>query len=70
MKEEHQSVLGRELNPASGWTVLDAHDVIVHLFLPETRDIYRLDSLWKDGEEIQPAAFLSLAEPVGLQRGH
>ena len=70
LKEENQSVLGRDMNPASGWTVLDAHDVILHLFLPEIRDLYRLDSLWKDGEEIKADAFIELAEPVGLQRGH
>lgn len=68
LHEANQPVLGRELNPKSGWTVLDAHDVIIHIFLPEMRDLYQLDSLWKDGGEMDPALFLGEPAPVGVQR--
>lgn len=35
------------------WSVLDFGSVVVHLFLPEIRDHYRLDSLWKDAPQEQ-----------------
>ncbi len=70
LKEDKQYVVGSELGTSSGWTVLDAHDVIVHLFLPETRDLYRLDSLWKDGKELPLSKFVEASEPLGQQRGH
>ena len=28
------------------WILLDLNDVTVHIFLPESRDLYRLDNLW------------------------
>ncbi len=31
----------------ANWVLVDAGDVIVHLFLPEVRKYYDLDSLWR-----------------------
>ncbi|HST54523.1 MAG TPA: ribosome silencing factor [Solirubrobacteraceae bacterium] len=28
------------------WILMDYFDVIVHIFIPETRDFYRLEQLW------------------------
>lgn len=33
------------------WVLLDYGCLIVHLFLPETRDYYRLENLWADAEQ-------------------
>jgi ribosome-associated protein len=30
------------------WILMDYLDVVVHIFTPETRDFYRLESLWGD----------------------
>lgn len=30
----------------TGWIVLDAEDIIIHLFTKESREIYRLEELW------------------------
>lgn len=38
----------REGTAASGWLLLDAGDVVVHLFLPDTREFYALERLWGD----------------------
>src|SRR5690606_37952397 len=32
----------------SGWLVVDAFDVMFHVFHPELREYFRLESLWKD----------------------
>ena len=37
---------------SSSWILLDYGGVLVHIFLPATRDFYRLENLWKDGEKI------------------
>lgn len=36
----------------SGWVVIDACSFMVHLFLPEQRQRYGLESLWKDADPV------------------
>ncbi len=31
----------------SAWIVVDLYDVIVHLFLPDAREYYDIESLWQ-----------------------
>lgn len=33
------------------WVVLDAGDVIVHLFRPEVREFYNIEKMWSDTPE-------------------
>ncbi|NBD37946.1 MAG: ribosome silencing factor [Verrucomicrobia bacterium] len=40
----------------SGWAVVDAYDVMVHIFTAETRDYFALETLWKDGQFLHPDA--------------
>lgn len=39
--------------PNSGWCVVDAFDVVVHIFSAEQRANYSLEELWRDGERIE-----------------
>ena len=36
--------------PAADWVLIDAGDVIVHLFRPEVRSFYNLERMWAFGE--------------------
>jgi ribosome-associated protein len=38
--------------PEARWVLLDYLDCILHVFVPETRDLYRLDQLWGEGARI------------------
>jgi ribosome-associated protein len=37
----------------NSWILLDYLDCIVHIFIPETRDRYRLDQLWGEAEQVE-----------------
>ena len=59
----HTHIVGMEIAQDSGWIVVDAFDVMVHIFLPETRQKYGLENLWKDAVEISPAKLLAVPKP-------
>ncbi|MFZ5497288.1 MAG: ribosome silencing factor [Verrucomicrobiota bacterium] len=51
--DTHQArILGTDAAKGSGWTVVDAFEVMVHIFTSENRDKYRMDLLWKDAAEV------------------
>ena len=56
----HVHLVGMETAQESGWMVIDAFDVMIHLFLAETRERYGLERLWRDATEV-PASKLTAA---------
>ena len=39
----------------SDWVLIDAGDIVVHLFKPEARDLYALEKMWGDDLDDEPA---------------
>lgn len=55
----HAKIGGMEVGNESGWLVVDAYQIMVHLFLPEQREHYRLEQLWQDATELNVAELLA-----------
>ena len=51
IKAETGRIVKIEGLPAADWVLIDADDVIVHLFRPEVRTFYNLERMWAFGDE-------------------
>jgi ribosome-associated protein len=47
----HQSV-NKEGEPRDGWILIDAGDIIIHIFSPNQRNYYKLEDLWSQGKTL------------------
>jgi ribosome-associated protein len=56
-------IVGMDTSQGSGWLVIDAFDIMVHVFTPETREKYALENLWKDAEDVDVASLLTAPKP-------
>jgi ribosome-associated protein len=52
------------LTPNSGWLLLDYGDLMVHIFSPDQRANYNMESLWRKGERLDISDCL-ITGPVG-----
>lgn len=52
LDEQKAKILGVDTTKSSGWAVVDAFEIMVHLFTPENREKYRMELLWKDAVEV------------------
>jgi ribosome-associated protein len=62
-KSAGEAVLGVEGYEDGRWILIDAGDVVVHVFIREAREHYDLDRLWRDAPRIE------LPEPAPTVRG-
>ena len=53
MKDAGQKLMGREGRKRGDWTLLDYIDIVVHIFVGETRELYGLERLWADAPSEQ-----------------
>ncbi len=51
LKQDYQRIVRIEGLPTADWVLIDADDVIVHLFRPEVRSFYNLERMWAFGDE-------------------
>jgi ribosome-associated protein len=49
LKQEMQHSVRMEGKETGDWVLIDAGDVIVHVFRPEVRDFYQLEKMWLPG---------------------
>jgi ribosome-associated protein len=56
IKEQFGRTVRIEGLPAADWVLIDADDVIVHIFRPEVRNFYNLERMWAFGDEANVSA--------------
>ena len=56
IKQQFGKIVRIEGLPVADWVLIDADDVIVHLFRPEVRTFYNLERMWAFGDESAPKA--------------
>jgi ribosome-associated protein len=56
LKREHGKIARIEGLPTADWVLIDADDVIVHLFRPEVRTFYNLERMWAFGDDEKKTA--------------
>ncbi len=44
------------------WIILDYGDIVVHVFYKETRNYYKLERLWSDGEQVDIKKYLAIGD--------
>ncbi len=51
IKQQFGKTVRIEGLPVADWVLIDADDVIIHLFRPEVRTFYNLERMWAFGDE-------------------
>lgn len=60
MKERGNRPIGTESDAENTWLVQDYGDIVLHVFQPQTRDLYDLERLWADAKVVDWRAHLGL----------
>lgn len=59
LKERGILPLSVEGYESANWILIDYGDVIVHIFRPEVRELYNLESLWMDAPRVEVSELVS-----------
>ncbi|MDZ4096099.1 MAG: ribosome silencing factor [Paracoccaceae bacterium] len=54
LKQDHGRLCKIEGKETGDWVLIDAGDVIVHVFRPEVREFYQLEKMWLPGGQHRP----------------
>jgi ribosome-associated protein len=54
LKADHGIIVRMEGKELGDWVLIDAGDVIVHVFRPEVRDFYQLEKMWSPEAAARP----------------
>lgn len=52
LKESKDGAYRASGDAESGWVLLDAFNVVAHIFAPEAREYYDIESLWQGAKEL------------------
>ena len=52
LKEYGLSPMSIEGKETGDWVLVDCGDIVVHLFKPETRDMYQLEKMWMPADAL------------------
>lgn len=63
LDENKVHIVGMDTSQLSGWLVIDAFDVMIHVLTPENREKYALENLWKDAEDLALAKLIAAPTP-------
>jgi ribosome-associated protein len=55
IKQSTGKIVRLEGLPTADWVLIDADDIVVHLFRPEVRSFYNLERMWAFGDEAPKA---------------
>lgn len=53
LKKVGERPIATEGESGGDWVVIDYGNVIVHLFLPEVREKYRIERIWSEGKIVE-----------------
>ncbi|MFT3869163.1 MAG: ribosome silencing factor [Nibricoccus sp.] len=60
-------IIGMDTDQGSGWLVVDAFDIMVHIFTAENRKKYALENLWKDAEDLPLSTVLAVEKKAAIK---
>ena len=59
LKKENISPISFEGFKEGQWALLDYGDIVIHVFLQETREFYDIEGLWSDAKKINIDRFVT-----------
>lgn len=54
LKEKKHPIVFYDKNTDHDWMIVDAEEIVIHIFTKKARDFYDLESLWSDAQKVDP----------------
>ncbi len=52
-KSEHHPIVFYDKNTDHDWMIVDAEEIVIHIFTRKARSFYDLESLWSDAQKVE-----------------